>query len=177
VSVGTRILVLEDDGPPVTFSSLPDPSVLTMDEQDLKQAAMQQLRALIARIADLLGLGSSTSSAAAPVAEMRFGALTVDARSRAIVRAGQRIALSRKEFDLLYALIRRGGAIATRKDLVREVWGPVTQVHHRAVDTHIARLRRKVEDSPARPRYILTAVALGYRFAATPEVAGTGKLP
>jgi len=43
--------------------------------------------------------------------------------------------------------------------------------------THIARLRRKIEDTPARPRYILTAVALGYRFAATPELAGTGELP
>jgi two-component system KDP operon response regulator KdpE len=148
-----------------------------MDEQDLKQAAMGQLRALLARITDLLGIGSSTSVAVGAAAELRLGALTVDARTRAIVRAGRRVALSRKEFDLLCALIRRGGAIATRKDLVREVWGPVTQVHHRAVDTHIARLRRKIEDTPARPRYILTAVALGYRFAATPELAGTGELP
>jgi two-component system KDP operon response regulator KdpE len=60
------------------------------------------------------------------------------------------------EFRLLLALMRRRGAIASRMELLREVWG--------ASDTHIARLRRKLEDDPANPRHILTALAWGYRF-------------
>ncbi|HEX3235038.1 MAG TPA: response regulator transcription factor [Gemmatimonadales bacterium] len=198
MSAGTRILVFEDDGAPAPFDSIPPPehasvTAVTEDPQRavamgyptdteprvaervrvLTPAAMRQLRALFARITHLLGIGS----AATPAAELCFGELTVDPQSRAVVRAGRRIDLSRKEFDLLSALIRRRGAVASRQDLVHEVWGPVTRVHHRVVDTHIARLRRKVEDTPAHPRYILTAVALGYRFAAAPEKAGAGEPP
>jgi DNA-binding response OmpR family regulator len=49
-------------------------------------------------------------------------------------------------------------------ELLREVWGAGAAVSRRAVDTHIARLRRKLEDDPANPRHILTALAWGYRF-------------
>ena len=65
---------------------------------------------------------------------------------------------------LLLALMRRRGAIASRIELLREVWGAGAAVSRRAVDTHIARLRRKLEDDPANPRHILTALAWGYRF-------------
>ena len=71
------------------------------------------------------------------------------------------------EFDLLLALVRRGGAVASRLELLREVWGHQASVLTRTVDTHIAELRRKLEDDPAAPVHILTVrEELGYRLGA-----------
>ncbi len=61
-----------------------------------------------------------------------------------------------KEYDLLQALLRRNGRVATRAELMREVWGYHESVLSRTLDTHVGELRRKLEDDPARPRYILT---------------------
>jgi two-component system KDP operon response regulator KdpE len=88
----------------------------------------------------------------------------VEPATQTVLRAGQPVRVTHTEFRLLLALIRRRGAIASRIELLREVWGAGAAVSRRAVDTHIARLRRKVEDDPANPRHILTALAWGYRF-------------
>jgi DNA-binding response OmpR family regulator len=69
-----------------------------------------------------------------------------------------------KEYDLLAALLRRRGDVATRLELLREVWGYGEDVMSRTVDTHVAELRRKLEDDPASPRYILTVRKTGYRL-------------
>jgi DNA-binding response OmpR family regulator len=63
------------------------------------------------------------------------------------------------------ALVRRGGGLVSRLDLLREVWGYDADVVSRTVDTHVAELRRKLEDEPAHPRYILTVRKAGYRLA------------
>ena len=68
------------------------------------------------------------------------------------------------EFNLLLALLERRGAVASRLDLLKEVWGHSSSVLTRTVDTHVAELRRKLEDDPARPRHILTARKAGYRL-------------
>ena len=68
------------------------------------------------------------------------------------------------EFDLLVALLRRDGAVAARLELLQEVWGHSAAVLTRTVDTHIAELRRKLEDDPAEPRHILTVRKAGYRL-------------
>ena len=68
------------------------------------------------------------------------------------------------EFDLLVALVRRRGAVVSRLDLLHEVWGHSSAVLTRTVDTHIAELRRKLEDNPAIPRHILTVRKAGYRL-------------
>jgi DNA-binding response OmpR family regulator len=68
------------------------------------------------------------------------------------------------EFDLLLALIQRRGAVATRQELMREVWGHSALVVSRTVDTHIAELRRKLEDDPGAPQHILTVRKVGYRL-------------
>jgi two-component system KDP operon response regulator KdpE len=72
--------------------------------------------------------------------------------------------VTRTEFRLLYALLRRPGRIVGRDELLAEVWGPQVRHRSRAIDTHIARLRRKLEPEPAAPRHIRTAPYLGYRF-------------
>jgi DNA-binding response OmpR family regulator len=62
--------------------------------------------------------------------------------------------------------MRREGAAVSREHLRRDVWPGEPEIQPRVVDTHIARLRRKLEDDPKRPRYIVTALAAGYRFMA-----------
>jgi len=65
---------------------------------------------------------------------------------------------------LLAALLRRRGAVASRLELLSEVWGYHTSVVSRTVDTHVAELRRKLETDPANPRHILTVRKAGYRM-------------
>ncbi|HTS87997.1 MAG TPA: winged helix-turn-helix domain-containing protein [Gemmatimonadales bacterium] len=94
----------------------------------------------------------------------RFGQVEVEFPTQTIRRSGRRVAVTRTEFRILYALIRRAGEIVAREHLIREVWGPEARLRSRAVDTHVARLRRKLEEDPASPRHIHTAPYQGYRF-------------
>ncbi len=95
----------------------------------------------------------------------RFGAVEVDPAARTVRRAGHLVELTPMEFDLLQALLRRRGSVATRTELLREVWQyDNPDVMTRTVDIHIAELRRKLEDDPGRPQHILTARKVGYRL-------------
>lgn len=96
----------------------------------------------------------------------RFGSVEVDAAAQLVRRSDRPIVLAPREYALLIALLRRAGAVATRQQLLREVWGHQNDVSTRTVDTHIAELRRKLEDDPARPRHILTVRKTGYRLQA-----------
>ena len=96
--------------------------------------------------------------------DLGFGDVVVDEATRSVRRAGGDVALRPKEFDLLCALLRRQGELATRMELLREVWGYDDSVMSRTVDTHIAELRRKLEADPASPRHILTVLKVGYRL-------------
>ena len=95
---------------------------------------------------------------------VHFGVVRIEPAARRVTRAGEEVPLAPLEFALLEALARRRGAVATRLDLLREVWGYSAQVVSRTVDTHVAELRRKLEDDPARPRHILTVRKVGYRL-------------
>jgi two-component system, OmpR family, alkaline phosphatase synthesis response regulator PhoP len=97
-------------------------------------------------------------------ATMAFGDIVVDAASRTVRKANQTVALTAMEFDLLLALLERRGAVASRLELLKQVWGHTSTVLTRTVDTHVAELRRKLEDDPARPRHIVTVRKAGYRL-------------
>ena len=104
-----------------------------------------------------------------PVADQKAGALTfgdvmVDPAARSVSRRGDIIQLAPKAFDLLLSLIRREGRVASRMELLREVWGYGPLVLSRTVDSHVAELRRRLEDDPANPRHIVTVFKIGYRF-------------
>jgi hypothetical protein len=124
------------------------------------------VRELIARVEELLhrtrGMPAGTSPGWGGT--IRFGSVLLEPASQTVLRGGQAVRVTHTEFRLLLALMRRRGAIASRMELLREVWGAGAAVSRRAVDTHIARLRRKLEENPAKPRHILTALAWGYRF-------------
>ncbi len=96
----------------------------------------------------------------------RFGSVEINPASRTVMKDGANVALSPKEFDLLLALVRRRGAVASRVELLRQVWGHRVEVMTRTVDIHIAELRRKLEDDPSVPRHILTVWKAGYRLEA-----------
>ena len=119
------------------------------------------LMELMARV-DALIRRAQRASPAAPAA-LKVGDITVNPTTRAVHRGTEAVSLRPKEFELLVALLRRGGAVATRQELLAEVWGYDESVMSRTVDTHIAELRRKLEDDPASPRLILTVLKTGYR--------------
>jgi DNA-binding response OmpR family regulator len=93
-----------------------------------------------------------------------FGDVTVDFTTHQVKRRGRTAELRPKEYALLVALLRRGGRVASRLELLREVWGYAEDVMSRTVDTHVAMLRRKLEPDPARPRHIVTVRTFGYRI-------------
>lgn len=93
-----------------------------------------------------------------------FSDVVVDPSARTVTRAGSPVALSPKAFDLLLSLVRREGRVASRVELLREVWGYGPLVLSRTVDSHIVELRRKLEADPADPKHIVTVFKSGYRF-------------
>ncbi len=94
----------------------------------------------------------------------RIGNLEVDEDDHRVLRDGLEIAIAPKAFELLVALLRKDGRVATRLELLRDVWGYSSAVTTRTVDTHIAELRRKLETNPAKPKHILTVWKVGYRL-------------
>jgi DNA-binding response OmpR family regulator len=100
----------------------------------------------------------------APAMPLRFADIDLDTATRDVRRAGQPIALRPKEYELLAALMRRGGEVVSRRELLAEVWGYQENVTSRTVDTHMAVLRRKMGHAPDEPGYIMTVAKAGYRM-------------
>ncbi len=94
----------------------------------------------------------------------RFGDAEVDFGRCELRRTGKPVALTALEFKLLSALIRSGGKVLSRNQLLDLVWGHDTFVTDRVVDNHVVTLRKKVEPDPSKPRYIVSVRGLGYRF-------------
>ena len=118
---------------------------------------------LLARVTAILRRAGSEER---PPHTERFGEVEIKVDHRTVHRNGEEVQLTPKEFDLLIALIRRRGEVASRVALMREVWGHRAAIASRTVDTHIAQLRRKLETEPSDPRHILTVHRAGYRFQA-----------
>lgn len=118
---------------------------------------------LLERIRSLLRRAAAAPPAPSP-GPIRFGEIEVDPASRTVLRQGAAVALTPKAYDLMMALVRRNGGVATRIDLLREVWCQQGDVLTRTVDSHMAELRRKLEDDAAEPRHFLTVWKVGYRF-------------
>ncbi len=119
---------------------------------------------LVARVAALLRRTVKPERDVQARARERFGEIEIDPSTRTVYRRRETVALTPMEFDLLVALLRRRGAVVSRLDLLHEVWGHSSAVLTRTVDTHIAELRRKLEENPAIPRHILTVRKAGYRL-------------
>jgi DNA-binding response OmpR family regulator len=122
---------------------------------------------LLERVKSLLRRNRARGDAAQPAngsGLIRFGDISVDPASRTVRRAGEPVSLTPKAYELMMALIKRKGAVATRVELLREVWDHRAIVLTRTVDSHMAELRKKLEYDPADPKHFITIWKVGYRF-------------
>jgi len=92
--------------------------------------------------------------------------LRVDLASRLVHLRGEEVRLTRTEYRLLAALVQHAGKVLTHRQLLREVWGPGASNETHYLRVYMAQLRHKLEDDPARPRYLLTETGVGYRLRA-----------
>ncbi len=90
----------------------------------------------------------------------------IDPATRRVWLADREIEFSRKEFDLLYALMSRAGELITRDELMREVWDTTFWTSSKTIDVHLGWVRRKLGDDSRRPRLITTVRGRGLRFEA-----------
>lgn len=88
----------------------------------------------------------------------------IDPKTRKTWRDGQEIVLSRKEFDLVHALMCRAGDIVTRDELMRDVWHTSFWTSSKTIDVHLGWVRRKLGDDSRRPHLITTIRGKGLRF-------------
>ncbi|HPU51520.1 MAG TPA: response regulator transcription factor [Burkholderiaceae bacterium] len=110
---------------------------------------------------------SDRQAAALPSDEaekLSFSDLSIDCASREVRLAQRPVPLTAKEFDLLLHFARNPGRAFTRMQLLDAVWGTTFEGYEHNVNTHINRLRSKIETDPANPRYVLTVRGVGYRF-------------
>ncbi len=98
----------------------------------------------------------------------QVGQLRVDLRKQAVFKKEEKIELTLKEFQLLALLLRRRGEVISRDDFLDTLWGQDVYVTHRTIDTHMVALRKKIEDDPAHPQYILSVRGIGYKFNENP---------
>jgi two-component system response regulator MtrA len=124
-----------------------------------------RLPELIARIKALL---RRTRVPAAPQT-LSHGDLTFDLSRRSVTRKGQRVTLTSSELRILETLMSAPGRIFPRRELLTCLYPSGGVVIERVIDVHVQKLRAKIEDERARPRYILTERGLGYRFADSVE--------
>jgi two-component system response regulator RegX3 len=93
-----------------------------------------------------------------------LGPVCIDVSLRETVVRGEPVELSRKEFELLALLVSEAGHVVTRKQCMERIWRDHTKGDSRTLDTHVKRLRKKVELNPAEPQHVLTVRGIGYRF-------------
>jgi two-component system alkaline phosphatase synthesis response regulator PhoP len=101
-----------------------------------------------------------------PKSCFRFGSIQVNLRQADVIRDGQLVALSAREFKLLRYFIEHRGATLSREELLSQVWEYDFASSTRTVDIHVAWLRQKLEDNPKHPEWIQTMRGLGYKFTA-----------
>jgi DNA-binding response OmpR family regulator len=96
---------------------------------------------------------------------VKAGDLVIDPEKRQVTLGGGAIDLTAKEFDLLYHFAQHPGRVFSRSQLLDVVWGYGHDGYEHTVNSHINRLRAKIEENPAQPKYILTVWGIGYKFA------------
>ena len=114
---------------------------------------------LLARLRALLRRATPSGE---PVLEV--GELVIDLEKRLVTVGGRRVQLTPNEFDLLRVLAQNEGKLMTHPAILREVWGPAYSTESHYLHVYVSQLRRKLEDDPSRPRYLLTEPGAGYRL-------------
>ena len=123
------------------------------------------LRELISRVRALLRRAYGELAAVSVGDRLRFGEVEVDMERLLVTRRGKLVDLTPTEFRLLRYLVSNPGRPCSRVELIEAVWGYASDIgSDRTVDVHIRHLRKKLEDDPANPRWIVTVRGVGYKF-------------
>lgn len=120
-----------------------------------------RVRALFRRIENVQQMQAARSDGV-----INAGPLKIDTESREVVLDGHKVELTAREFDLLNHFARNPGRVFRRADLLDKVWGYGHEGYEHTVNSHINRLRAKIEDNPSKPEMIVTVWGVGYKFAA-----------
>jgi DNA-binding response OmpR family regulator len=126
---------------------------------------------LIARIRALLRRVEAMGRVPQTPQVLACGPLVIDPAGRTVLLQGQSIALTVKEFELLLFFARHPGKAFTRSALLNQVWGVAHEGYEHTVNSHINRLRGKIERDPAQPEFIQTVWGVGYKFAHPAEAS------
>ena len=117
---------------------------------------------LKARIRALLRRSGTVEKA--PANELTIGTITLDLDARNAYVTGKHVELTAKEFDVIEFLMRNPNRVYSRENLLDTIWAYEYRSDIRTVDVHIRRLREKLEENPAEPKYIMTKWGVGYYF-------------
>lgn len=159
------------------WSKIPIIILSVRDREDDKVAALDAgaddyltkpfgMRELLARIR--VAARHAHKTAQEPVFELDD--LRIDLARREVTRAGERIALTPTEYDLLRVMVQNAGKVLTHNQILRQVWGAAYEQESHLLRVNISNLRKKIEPDPDRPRFILTEPGVGYRFQDKQEV-------
>ena len=124
----------------------------------------RELTARIRAVLRRVGCAPQHADRGTPSGAYVFGPVVVDVSRREAQLHGRDVELSRKEFDLLALLVSEGGHVVTRAQCMDRIWGERGKGESRTLDTHVKRLRKKIEVDPAEPAHLLTVRGVGYRF-------------
>ncbi len=116
---------------------------------------------LVARVEAIL---RRSSEVAKGPERYRFGDVKLDFGRMEALKGERAVDLSRREFELLRYMVSHRGKAIPRERLLEAVWGYDEQSHTRTVDMHVAKLRKKIEDDPVKPSFIVTVHRVGYKF-------------
>ena len=131
------------------------------------------VRELIARVKALLRrskIDGSTDNKEASKPKLSIGELEMDFVKHKVLFKKKEVEMTVKEFDLLELFMQNPGRTYSRSDLLNLVWGHEFEGYEHTVNTHINRLRNKIEEDPAHPKYLKTVWGIGYRFAEEHEL-------
>jgi DNA-binding response OmpR family regulator len=125
------------------------------------------MRELLARVGALIRRSEKTVSKTQeePEEKLQFGDLVVDYAKHQVTVRDKTLNLTVKEFELLDLFARNPGRVFSRADLLNTIWGYNFEGYEHTVNTHINRLRNKLEIDPSKPKYLLTVWGMGYKFS------------
>ncbi len=124
---------------------------------------LARVKAIFRRV-DALGAQAQALGRPPAPRRLNLGAMAIDVEKRSVTLAGQAVELTAKEFDLLLQFAEHPGRVYSRQQLLDLVWGSGHMGYEHTVNSHINRLRGKIEDNPAEPEYVLTVWGVGYKF-------------
>lgn len=143
---------------------------LGADDYITKPFSIRELLARMKAIFRRVEVGSGNGASGNGASVIEYGDLKLDLGKRKVTLSGEKVSLTVKEYDLLVLFAKNPGRSYSRNDLLGLVWGYQYAGYDHTVNSHINRLRSKIENDPANPHFIKTVWGHGYRFADVEEL-------